>query len=152
MQTPAARQVAQKFASALNRGLYRYYGRDPSAAMFARDFNLFLDNGEPISREAARKWMRGDAVPGLARTQLLAKWLNIDLRDLDTGDDIRPLCEGLPKDRDVPLSLDLVSDFSLRNRLLQLIDELDRPKSELLLRVLTRLTRSSASQPTLYPY
>ena len=49
MRISSTRHVAQQFARALNRGLFRYYGRNPSAAMVARDFNLRSRSESPIS-------------------------------------------------------------------------------------------------------
>ena len=149
MRTPSHRHAAQQFAVALNRGLFRYYGRIPPAAMVARDFNSQSESGVPISQEASRKWMRGHTVPGLAKMQVLAKWLDLDLRAIDGGDEITPVREAPLGDTDAPASLDFVPDAILRKRLLHLIEDLDRPRAELMLTVMLGLIRLSATQARL---
>lgn len=145
MRISSTRHVAQQFARALNRGLFRYYGRNPSAAMVARDFNLRSRSDSPISQEAARKWMRGLTVPELAKMQVLAEWLNLDLRALDSAEE--PAANNLDAlvARGVP-SLDAVSDASLRERLTGLLKELDRAQCEVVLNVMLGLVRLSAAQ------
>jgi hypothetical protein len=146
MRTASNRHAAQQFAIALNRGLFRYYGRNPPAATVARDFNSRSGNGVPISQEASRKWMRGHTIPGLAKMQVLAKWLDLDLRAIDGGDEITPVREAPAGDPDGPASLDSVPDAVLRRRLLQSIEDLDRPRAELMLTVMLGLIRLSATQ------
>jgi len=96
------------------------------------------------SREASRKWMRGHPVPGLAKMQVLAKWLDLDLRAIDGGDEITPVREALAGDPDGPDSLDSVPDAVLRRRLSQSIEEIDRPRAELMLTVMLGLIHLSA--------
>ena len=149
MKTPSTRHAAQQFAVALNRGLFRYYGRNPPAAMVTREFNSRSESGVPISQEASRKWMRGHTVPGLAKMQVLAKWLDLDLRALDGSAEITPVREAPTGDTDGPASLDLVPDALLRKRLLHLIEDLDRPRADLMLAVMLGLVRLSATQARL---
>ena len=147
MRIAATRHVAQQFARALNRGLFRYYGRNPSAAMVARDFNFRSRSESPISQEASRKWMRGLTVPELAKMQVLAEWLNLDLRALDGGDEPVSASHDVHRRNGPSAALDAVSDVGLRERLVSLIGELDRPSAELVLSVMLGLVRLSASQP-----
>jgi len=147
MRIAATRHVAQQFARALNRGLFRYYGRNPSAAMVARDFNLRSRSESPISQEASRKWMRGLTVPELAKMQVLAEWLNLDLRTLDGGDEPVTASHDVHRSSGPSAALDAISDVSLRERLVGLIGDLDRPSSELVLSVMLGLVRLSATQP-----
>jgi hypothetical protein len=144
MRITATRHVAQKFARALNRGLFRYYGRNPSAAMVARDFNLRSRSESPISQEAARKWMRGLTVPELAKMQVLAEWLNLDLRALDGNEEPAADSAGLMHRGTTP-SLDSVSDANLRERLNTIVAELDRAQCEVVLNVMLGLVRLSAT-------
>jgi hypothetical protein len=146
MRTPSTHHAAQQFAVALNRGLFRYYGRIPSAAMVTWDFNSRSGSAVPISQEASRKWMRGQTVPALAKMQVLAKWLDLDLRALNGGDEITPVGEDPKGNTDRPASLDVVPDTILRKRLLHLIEDLDRPGAELVLAVMLGLIRMSAAQ------
>jgi len=144
MRIDATRHVAQQFARALNRGLFRYYGRNPSAAMVARDFNLRSRSESPISQEAARKWMRGLTVPELAKMQVLAEWLNLDLRALDAPetDSFESNPHGYRSGAPV---LDGISDVSLRERLIGMVSELDRGQCEVVLNVMLGLARLSAT-------
>ena len=147
MRIAATRHVAERFSRALNRGLFRYYGRNPSAAMVARDFNLRSRSESPISQEASRKWMRGLTVPELAKMQVLAEWLNLDLRTLDAGDEPVTASHDVHRRSGPSAALDAISDVGLRERLVGLIGDLDRPSSELVLSVMLGLVRLSASQP-----
>jgi hypothetical protein len=146
MRNPSTCHAAQQFAGALNRGLFRYYGRNPSAAMLTWDFNSRSGSGVPISQEASRKWMRGLTVPELAKMQVLAKWLDLDLRALNGGDEITPVGEAPAGNTDRPASLDVEPDAILRKRLLHLIEDLDRPRAELVLTVMLGLVCVSATQ------
>lgn len=144
MRISSTRHVAQQFARALNRGLFRYYGRNPSAAMVARDFNLRSRSESPISQEAARKWMRGLTVPELAKMQVLAEWLNLDLRALDSNEEPASDPNGLLHRSGSP-TLDSVSDLNLRERLVGMVAELDRAQCEVVLNVMLGLARLSAT-------
>ncbi len=144
MRISSTRHVAQQFARALNRGLFRYYGRNPSAAMVARDFNLRSRSESPISQEAARKWMRGLTVPELAKMQVLAEWLNLDLRALDSNEEPASDANG-PLHRNGSPTLDSVSDVNLRERLVGMVAELDRAQCEVVLNVMLGLARLSAA-------
>jgi transcriptional regulator with XRE-family HTH domain len=67
------------FSKELCLRLIENYGRIPSAAVFARDFNLKNRQFSPISQETARRWIRGISVPELDRLKTLVEWLNMDL-------------------------------------------------------------------------
>lgn len=45
--------------------------------MLADQFNLRAEGTSTISRETARKWMRGKAVPQVGRLEVLIKWLGL---------------------------------------------------------------------------
>ena len=70
--------MKQQFAKELNRQLLEYYGRIPSAAVLARDFNLRAANVPQISQETARRWIRGLSIPELDKLQILVDWLSLD--------------------------------------------------------------------------
>ena len=55
------------------------YGKLPSAAVLARDFNLRADGVSPITQESARRWMRGEAFPRPEYLEILLSWLGVSL-------------------------------------------------------------------------
>jgi hypothetical protein len=66
------------FAHFLRQALVDTQGRTPSAAKFADAFNLRAHGTSTITRETARKWLRGDAMPEIGKMGVLIQWLNID--------------------------------------------------------------------------
>lgn len=66
------------FASALRDALADGQGRLPSAAKFADAFNLRAHGTSTITRETARKWLKGEAMPEIGKMQALIHWLNLD--------------------------------------------------------------------------
>ncbi len=76
---PSAKQA---FSRAINQALLAHYGRTPSAAVTARDFNLRNRETPPISEETARRWMRGLSLPEGDRMSVLVKWLGLDLNTI----------------------------------------------------------------------
>ena len=68
------------FSKALAQHLLQYYGRIPSASIFARDFNFRAPPEiSPISQETARRWIRGISLPEMDKLQLIAEWLGIEI-------------------------------------------------------------------------
>ena len=65
------------FSQSLKELLKEKYGYLPSAARFSDAFNLRAHGTTTISRETARKWLRGDAIPELSRLKVLVTWLGI---------------------------------------------------------------------------
>lgn len=66
------------FAGALREALVDAHGRLPSAAKFADAFNLRAYGTSTITRETARKWLRGEAMPEIGKMQVLIQWLNLN--------------------------------------------------------------------------
>ncbi len=66
------------FASALRDALADGQGRLPSAAKFADAFNLRAHGTSTITRETARKWLKGETMPEIGKMQVLIHWLNLD--------------------------------------------------------------------------
>jgi hypothetical protein len=66
------------FAGALRKALVDTHGRLPSAAKFADAFNLRAYGTSTITRETARKWLRGDVMPEIGKMQVLIQWLNLN--------------------------------------------------------------------------
>jgi hypothetical protein len=67
-----------KFERALRTGIARKLGRQVSAQRFADQFNLRANGTDTISRETARKWIRGTTIPDYERLAVLIQWLEID--------------------------------------------------------------------------
>lgn len=56
-------------------------GKIPSAAMFARLFNLRVEQpGIAVTPETARRWLRGESFPDETRLSVLTQWLSLDLQ------------------------------------------------------------------------
>jgi hypothetical protein len=76
--------------------------------------------------------------------QVLAEWLNLDLRALDSNEE--PATDSnAALHRSGSPSLDAVSDVNLRERLVGMVAELDRPQCEVVLNVMLGLARLSAA-------
>ncbi len=62
----------------------RLRGKSASPTLLAREFNLRW-RGAPISTNAARKWLQGDAMPKMEKIQVLAKMLGTSAEWLRWG-------------------------------------------------------------------
>lgn len=71
--------VKQRFAKELTRCCGSHFTAIPSNEQFARDFFLSSKYQLKISREAVRKWFKGEIFPDLANFLHLIKWLNLDI-------------------------------------------------------------------------
>ena len=71
--------MKEQFARSLRESLRVRYGKLPSAAAFARDFNLRAYGVSPITQESARRWMRGESFPKPEYLEILLSWLAISL-------------------------------------------------------------------------
>ena len=69
--------VGSLFSRNLKDLLTAKYGYMPSAAKFSDAFNLRAHGTTTISRETARKWIRGEAHPRLSRLKVLMSWLGL---------------------------------------------------------------------------
>jgi len=75
--------MKDKFSRMLCLALVHHYGRMPSAAVVARDFNLrCTQDVKPITNETSRRWIKGISFPELARLNVLANWINLDIGNL----------------------------------------------------------------------
>lgn len=81
-----------------------HYGRIPSAAVAARDFNLRNPNTPAISEETARRWMRGLSLPEGERMTVLVRWLGLDMNGI-FGDQQTPVFPGRPDQQEVLILL-----------------------------------------------
>jgi transcriptional regulator with XRE-family HTH domain len=57
-----------------------------SPTRIALQFNL-LHHGKPVTAQAVRKWLAGQAIPSQEKLLTLAKWLNISASSLRFGSD-----------------------------------------------------------------
>ena len=69
------------FGQALDVCLVKKYGRAPSVTKFADLFNLRAHGTTTISRETARKWLRGLVIPEMGRLKVLINWLDLKPAD-----------------------------------------------------------------------
>ena len=67
-----------KFERVLRTGIARKLGRKISAQRFADQYNLRAYGTDTISRETARKWIRGTTIPEYERLAVLVQWLELD--------------------------------------------------------------------------
>lgn len=74
--------TASNLAKAINEGLLKKFGKIPSANIFANQFNLRAYGTKTITRETARKWILGLALPEIDKLVVLVKWLDIDVSKL----------------------------------------------------------------------
>lgn len=74
-------QSIKLFSICLNEALLRKYGKVPSATFLANQFNLRAIGTTTITRESARKWLNGLAIPEMSRLQVLVSWLEINPMD-----------------------------------------------------------------------
>jgi hypothetical protein len=74
--------AAVLFSEQLNELLMKKYGSVPSAAALATQFNLRAHGTKTITREAARKWLRGMAMPEMSKLTVLVDWLCLDINKI----------------------------------------------------------------------
>ena len=71
--------VKQRFAQELLRCCGSHFKTIPSNEQFARDFFLSSKYKLKVSREAVRKWFKGESFPDLDYFLHLIEWLRLDL-------------------------------------------------------------------------
>lgn len=67
-----------RFSKALNFALLHKFGRIPTANAFANQFNFRAVGINGVTRETARKWLSGQAIPEVAKLMVLVDWLGLD--------------------------------------------------------------------------
>ena len=85
-----------RFSKALNFALLHKFGRIPTANSLANQFNFRAEGMAGVTRETARKWLAGQAIPEVAKLIVLVDWLGIDANsfmstrptDVQTDDDV----------------------------------------------------------------
>lgn len=73
--------VKENFSCILRDSLKARYGRVPSAAVLAREFNLRAYDTTPVTGESARRWLRGVCLPEEERLRVLVNWLDLNFND-----------------------------------------------------------------------
>ncbi len=139
------------FAQAFKERLKEKYIRVPSAAKIADAFNLRAHGTSTISRETARKWLKGEALPEIGKLNVLLNWLNLkpeDFLDINSTKIIREVNEKEnkfkldksqttnEKHKNNPLFEEkklLKQGFSQSAKILSLLDELTPESIEILL-------------------
>ena len=79
---PPKQTLRAAFATALAIGLRQRYRSVPTVAFVSKEFNRRAHATETITQESARRWLRGLAVPDLAKLLVLRSWLDLDLNAL----------------------------------------------------------------------
>jgi hypothetical protein len=74
--------ILELFSCELRLKCKQKYGVILSAEHFARNYNLRSHEMNSISRETARKWLRGVSFPEPKRLIVLIDWLDIDLNSV----------------------------------------------------------------------
>ena len=69
-----------EFCKTLKAALTNRLGKLPSATQLANQFNFRAHGTTTITRETARKWMNGQAIPEIPRLKILIDWLDLDVR------------------------------------------------------------------------
>ena len=85
-----------RFSKALNFALLHKFGRIPTANSLANQFNFRAEGMAGVTRETARKWLAGQAIPEVAKLIVLVDWLELDANafmstrptDVQTDDDV----------------------------------------------------------------
>ncbi len=67
-----------RFSKALNFALLNKFGRVPTANSLANQFNFRAEGIAGVTRETARKWLTGQAIPEVAKLIVLVDWLELD--------------------------------------------------------------------------
>lgn len=87
-------------SDALRAALRHKFGKVPSNAFIAREFNLRCRSAKTISQESIRRWLIGSSVPEYLHMQTLLEWLGIDANQLFKSE--QSLVHGPPQLADKP--------------------------------------------------
>jgi hypothetical protein len=77
--------VADRFRLTLSDHLKKRFGKVVSAQRFADQYNLNAYGTTAISRETARRWIRGKTIPDYGHLVALIHWLEIDPKEFLGG-------------------------------------------------------------------
>ncbi len=70
-----------RFSKALNVALLNRFGKIPTANAFANQFNFRAEGITGVTRETARKWLAGQAIPEVAKLIVLVDWLGMNANE-----------------------------------------------------------------------
>lgn len=84
-ETASRDALRLNFSEALRAALVHRMGKVPSATYLANQFNFKANGTAAITRETARKWLTGQAIPEMPRLTVLVEWLGLDPHQLLTG-------------------------------------------------------------------
>ncbi len=70
-----------RFSKALNIALLNRFGKIPTANAFANQFNFRAEGITGVTRETARKWLAGQAIPEVAKLIVLVDWLGMNANE-----------------------------------------------------------------------
>jgi transcriptional regulator with XRE-family HTH domain len=70
-----------RFRKALNGALINRFGKIPTANAFANQFSFRAGGLSGVTRETARKWLAGQAIPEVAKLIVLVDWLGLDANE-----------------------------------------------------------------------
>lgn len=74
-------EAKARFSKAVNIALLNRFGKIPTANAFANQFNYRAEGITGITRETARKWLGGQAIPEVAKLIVLVDWLGLDANE-----------------------------------------------------------------------
>ncbi len=74
--------IEERFGITLRAALRTRFGRLPSAAFVANQFNLRARTSGSVSGESVRRWMRGISTPRFDHFEILVAWLNLNLYEI----------------------------------------------------------------------
>jgi hypothetical protein len=77
-ETASRDHLRLNFGETLKAALISRLGKLPSATYLANQFNFRANGTSAITRETARKWMNGQAIPEIERLNILIEWLELD--------------------------------------------------------------------------
>ena len=116
------------FSEQLNELLKEKYGSVPSAAAFAMQFNLRAHGTKTISRESARKWLKGLALPEISKLIVLVEWLSLDINKI-----FKPSFDQKSSLEKIKISIQSKEIQDLQTILLDLLEEIPPDSAKALL-------------------
>ncbi len=75
-------RIEQRFGHQLRVALVLRYGRVPSAAFVANQFNRLVTTSNGVSGESVRRWIRGVSIPRYDHLAVLTDWLGLDFQEI----------------------------------------------------------------------
>lgn len=137
-------RIEVAFAKHFQEALRGRFGRLPSAAFTALQFNRRLENGDSISDETMRRWMRGCSMPTYQHLTSLCAWLELDINAL-----VHPEKPG-PRLHQPAVGGPPTSAPQLSNRLIDLVLNLEPELQECLAMFLGSFASSHPTQAGSY--